>query len=453
MPTGLPGFLVGSYKRYKSDTNQFLEWLDRTAKECSPPVEPVKIKPSMTPSAKKKARRHWEEKTPVHMKPLPTDKVALSHFITLARVIADSGRQIKVPRLVAVLISRAIALRKQCSAWFLKHGKRDTGANKGHAHFVAVLEKVLRILEEPLSRSEASQDQERLSKNMPKGGIDKLANRFSVLDLDEAEEQEEEVEKIAEEGSEPSKPAAKTTGMVDVDVFDDTEHAEKEEAVFAVFCLFEDLRKLRDFIKQIWQDYKDEKIDLVSAAVTTNTAIDIARQSSEEFLDKNRPAVRLLRKEMPTDDNNLASLFFNFVGKQIGVEPWMQSRNAPWNVGLDEVADYCFLPPISLLVTYTQSVRTPGGDIPTYNKGWAYELVSEVERKDMNPEQRWKEDMEIVLRSMTGFAFLGKGSLPVPGQDELMRGLRRMEQNGATPFWLAFALQSECLSNIRIHMY
>ena len=116
MPAGLPGFLVGSYKRYKSDTNQFLEWLDRTAKECSPPVKEVKFKPSMSQAAKKKVRRQWKEKTPVHMRPLPTDKVALSHFVTLARIIADSGRQIRVPRLVAVLISRAIALRKQCSA-------------------------------------------------------------------------------------------------------------------------------------------------------------------------------------------------------------------------------------------------------------------------------------------------------------------------------------------------
>ena len=66
----------------------------------------------------------------------------------------------------------------------------------------------------------------------------------------------------------------------DVDVFDDTENAEtakREEAIFAAFCLFEDLRKLRNFVKQIWQDYKERKIDLISAAVTTNTAIDIAR--------------------------------------------------------------------------------------------------------------------------------------------------------------------------------
>ena len=152
MSVGLPKFLVGSYKRYKSDTNQFLEWLDRTAKECSPPVETPKLKPNMSQYAKRKAKKNAAEKTPVHKKPLPTDKVALSHFVTLAKVIADSGRQIRVPRLVAVLISRAIALRKRCSAWFLKHGKGETEANSGHTHFVAVLEEVLHILEEPFSR-------------------------------------------------------------------------------------------------------------------------------------------------------------------------------------------------------------------------------------------------------------------------------------------------------------
>ena len=107
---------------------------------------------------------------------------------------------------------------------------------------------------------------------------------------------------------------------------------------------------------------------------------------------------------------------------------------------LDELADYCFVPPLTLLATYSREVRTPG-EIPTYNKGWAYQRVSEMDRKDMSPQQRWKEDQEIVLRSLTAFAFLGQGSQLMPAQDELMRGLRRMEKTGETPFWLAFALQ------------
>ena len=318
-----------------------------------------------------------------------------------------------------------------------------------------MLEEVLQILEEPFSRSEASQERKNSNK-ASEDGIDALVNRFSVLDLEEAEEPDVDGQKVAEESTEPSKPAVKASQKANVDVFDDTERAEngeREEAIFAVFCLFEDLRKLRDFIKQIWQDYKEQKIDLVSAAVTTNTAIDIARQSSEDFLDKHRVAIRLLKKEMPSDDSNLAFLFYNFVGMQLSVEPWETSRkNASWNVKLDEVADYCFLPSCTLLMIYVQGVRTPG-DIPTYNKGWAYDRVSEMDRKDMSSAERWKEDQEISLSSFTSFAFLGKGSLPVPGQDELTKGLRKMEQSGATPFWLAFAMQSEYLWNFGIHMY
>ena len=159
---------------------------------------------------------------------------------------------------------------------------------------------------------------------------------------------------------------------------------------------------------------------------------------------------------MPSDDDNLAGLFFNFVAMQTGIQVWVdasrESRNAPWNEELDELADYCYLPAFALLGTYSQNIRTPG-ETPTYNKGWAYQDVSEMDRKDMSPEQRWKEDQEIVLRSLTAFAFIGQNSLPVPRQDEFMRGLRRMERSGEVPFWLTFALQGEHLSQFEMQMH
>ena len=463
MPLTLPKFLFGSYKQYKSDTNQFLEWLDRTAKECSPPVEqPKPNTKGKTPAAKRKAKRIVEANTPSHMKPLPTGgKVPLSHFVALARVVADSGRNIRVPRLVAVMISRAIALRKQCSAWFHKHAKGESRVNRAHTHFVVVLEEVLHILKaHPSDPAGASQEQKEASNGKPVDEVEALENRFAVLDLEEAEESEKEEKEGGEASASPPNPPAEASQKPDVDVYDDAEDDEegkREEAIFAVYCLFEDMRKLRDFIKQIWQDYKQEKVDLISAALTTNTAIDLARQSSEEFIEKNREPIARLRKELPSPDTNLAAVYYNAVGRRMGINPFpdqsLPMKNPPpWDMRLADLADYCYVPTFSLLTVYCQQVRNPGS-VSTYNKGWAYDYNPDVNRSRLSPGQRWAEDMEIVLRSLANFSFLGKGNQPVPGQDELTRGLRKMEQTGNAPFWLTFATQSQYLPDFEMQIY
>jgi hypothetical protein len=54
---------------------------------------------------------------------------------------------------------------------------------------------------------------------------------------------------------------------------------------FDVFCFFEDLHRIQDFLKETWNDYKEYKIDLITAVIITNAAIDIVRRLEESLVE------------------------------------------------------------------------------------------------------------------------------------------------------------------------
>ena len=384
----LPKFLIDSYKRYKSDTSRFLEWLEQTARDCDPdsqPVETLKTGPAMTKSQKKKTKKRIAANKPADLKALPKAGTPLSHFVTLANAIVDSKRDVKAPPLIAALISRAIALRKRCSAWFSTNAKAEATSNKGHSHFVSVLEDVVQILGIPSSSVGDDDKQEELAGDKPGEDIETLGNRFSVLEFEEAREDETVAASAKKTGS-----AAQVSQKADAEVFDDTddevEDSELDEAMFAAFCLLEDLRNLRNFISQIWEDYRENKVDLMSTAVTTNTAIDIARQSSEEFLERNATYITRLKKRLSTTDNEMSAIFFYAACMQRGEDQVKLTQSSvPYNPNLADVAELCYFPTCVMLNEFRNKVRK-AGSLLTFKSSYFCTYNASLDRSNMDAE-------------------------------------------------------------------
>lgn len=57
----------------------------------------------------------------------------------------------------------------------------------------------------------------------------------------------------------------------------------QQEMFFAAYCLFADLNQIRTYIQGLWTSYKVGKLDLFSASVITNTAIELGRRSQADF--------------------------------------------------------------------------------------------------------------------------------------------------------------------------
>ncbi|KAK4547201.1 hypothetical protein LTR36_001422 [Oleoguttula mirabilis] len=58
----------------------------------------------------------------------------------------------------------------------------------------------------------------------------------------------------------------------------------QEDLTFMVYCFFEDMHQIQEFIMGTWQEYKDGKVDLVTASVTTNAAIDLVKRIEEDII-------------------------------------------------------------------------------------------------------------------------------------------------------------------------
>lgn len=179
---------------------------------------------------------------------------------------------------------RAVSLRSRCSSWFKAKlgGEEKIQQDAAHAHFIQALEEILETLEATSDVKPASSKASPSSAAAPNGGAasssdaaNVLGSRFASLDVEDYE---------SDGGSEAPPLTRGTSAASSVHNFDiDDGLDDFEEKLFQIYCLFEDLEKIRDFLKQTWKDYVNNKIDIMAASITTNTAIDLAREQCDEF--------------------------------------------------------------------------------------------------------------------------------------------------------------------------
>ena len=412
----LPQFILGSYKRYKSDTNRFTAWLEETAKACGGNSEELRqsqdTKPTKSGSKDQATTKY---------------KVPLSQFTALARVIANAKPSVKIPHHIIGIAQRAITARKRCAAWFRKQVGADPASlsNKGHSHFIDILEQVLDILGVSAAKTTESQPT-KASKPVDKEAskLNDTANQFSALSLDELEENDY----LGRAGTPEQKPKEAAQDMsyeLDEDYEDDL-----GERIFAAFCLFEDLQRMRDFIRQTWSIYRTSKIDLMSASVTTNTALGLARQATEDY-----------DKLYPDDSgNSLVELMYRTACILRGENPRLrQSPGDPYNMALADISEWCYLNTHVLLDSFCDVVKP--GSIPSYKRGYFGVYDPGQDRSKKSPREKFIEDKIVLLQALPDFAFLGELGIPLAMEDEITEGLKKMMKTKDIPLCLTFAAQ------------
>lgn len=62
-----------------------------------------------------------------------------------------------------------------------------------------------------------------------------------------------------------------------------------ESAIIDLLIFYADMHDVRDYIKALWVDYRDGKQDLVTAAVTSNTALELMRLAHDEMVKQTMP--------------------------------------------------------------------------------------------------------------------------------------------------------------------
>ncbi|CZR52825.1 uncharacterized protein PAC_02702 [Phialocephala subalpina] len=307
----LPAFHFDTYKRSKFDQSRFTSWLGDAARKCGyfgrgresstkPPHE----------SNKKGGKKTIE--TP------STTFLDLQDLLLLAQAVADSGSQIP-----------------------LIGDEQHKASNGSHRHTINILEQVLEILL-PRSAAEAEQKSKAspvIVDNMGHKVSIELANSFEGLDVEDPPSGLEDF--VDEHKAVKKKP---TSSEYTYELKDDPADFSTE-----IFYFFHDLNKIRTYLKQLWKDYQDGKVELPTASIATDTAIEMVQRNEREFL---KSMERYARKETIKGYETTAVLLWYIVCESHGLQ-----GNEFTDPEVCDVAEDLYMPIFSHLKRYLVKLR------------------------------------------------------------------------------------------------
>ncbi|KAJ5365148.1 hypothetical protein N7517_008034 [Penicillium concentricum] len=397
----LTDFLTSQYLQYKTDT----DIADGPGKKAKP-----------TGRLKGKARK--AAKAPP--KSTPTNDsihkqkytIAVKQFTPFAEHIARYNNK---PPIGPMEVSRSFSLALDNEA-----------TQESHGFLVEVLERVRETLPPLMPKRQA--DTSGFGKEEKS-----LANRFENLEL------EEQLEAFlnAPDASKPAVPET-TTGpsTTDMKAKADLEAEmapERRDIMFMFHLLSQDANTSRDIIENTWKGYKEGVWDLVSASITTNTAIDLLRRMEEEM----KPAL-----DKPGSGEKLLEASYIARCKQLSDPHYEESPGDGFNLKIYSQTQDLLILPWRLLRDFTTTAATCDmHNPPTYEPATygIYDPESDPETK--SARERFVEDKQILGEAFPEFYILALHTTENFAEDELTRGLKLAFCNKEHPFWLVFAVQ------------
>ncbi|KAL4744107.1 hypothetical protein BDV11DRAFT_201525 [Aspergillus similis] len=405
----LPEFLQGSYARYKADTNTFATWLLETANRCG--YQPSSLLASV-PTTK-------TDTDPLHY------SVTTKDLQKLAEVIASSA--LTVPKSVLTIAKRAIKLRKVVTSWFL--GQGDPTNNKRHAHFITALEQICETLEWKTNRAprpDAKQPPPTPEAPSDDADANRFLNKFAVLTVEEPQDTAQTESTPAE-----SKKIVKVTVVEE----DDNETADSYLGLlfFKTLCLLQDLKNMRRFISITWSEYRDQKIDLMNAAIVTDSALQLARELVEEVEAD-------WRTSLTGEKDNVQNIVYNYAVLTRGISATPSTEiGLPYSKNMVDIADWCYVPTKVLLESFADVLQV--NHQPVFKKGFFGTYDPKMDREQMSLGQKFNEDQIIFFSILPEFCMVERFKIQMPAQDAITRGLVEFVKTKRVTLWLCFASQ------------
>ncbi|EED24643.1 conserved hypothetical protein [Talaromyces stipitatus ATCC 10500] len=403
----LPEFLHSSYARYKADTNTFATWLLETASQCG--YQPPTLSGTV-PTAKKGRRKGKNDDSnaaPLHYSATTKD------LQKLAEVVAGSA--LTVPKSILTIAKRAIKLRKAVTCWFL--GQGDSTNNERHAHFITALEQICETLEWKTNQPSKPDSKQPPPTSKPQSDdtdADRFLNKFAVLTVEEPQNTAQ---------TQPTPTESKKVVKVTVVEEDDNEEADS----------FFDLKNMRSFISITWSEYRDKKIDLMNAAVVTDSALQLARDLVREVEADWRTSLTGKRDDVQNIVYNLAVFT-----RGISVTPSTEI-GLPYNKNMADIAEWCYVPTKVLLESFADVLQA--NHQPVFKKGYFGTYNPKAHRELMSLGEKFNEDKIILLSILPEFCLIDTFKIQMPTEDAITRGLSEFAKTKRVTLWLCFASQ------------
>ncbi|KAH7210118.1 hypothetical protein DER44DRAFT_775059, partial [Fusarium oxysporum] len=273
--------------------------------------------------------------------------IAVKDFIPLAKFFLASKPLIPIPPSFVETLDQVLYVQARFGAQMIDHRmKPSTQSDATHSFFVGILEKAR----------------------------DDLGNRFSGLKIYISSPELLDFTDI-------ERPK---NAQGDDTIYEAEPETSLEDALVPFTIMMNDLNQIRSYIEWIWFNYRDGYFDLASAAVSTNTGINLARNLIDQVL----PIIK--------DHGSACTILEKF---SFDIVAWGPAGE---NEDIYEVADKTYLNASLLL------------------GGLARIILSEF------------------LTEAVTLAWLVPNS---PVEDEFIRGIRELDTTGTIPFHLVYATQ------------
>lgn len=443
----LPGALFTTYRQYKEDTRQVVEWLAVTARTCGykPPATEVVV--TKAPKLKGRARKLARDAAASQAKQAQSDVassketiVKTREFFPMARTIADAvDSKVVIPLNILKTWRSCITARSTTAKWYeieADSGRDHDDSNEKHVYFIDVLKESLQMLVPVAKLQELDKNNFRLPKSSTTP-LEQVSNRYAHLEIQDIDE--DTYDKLPNVVVEPTK-SLQTNEPKGKFALDELE--EMSEYLFMLDCFMADVQNVREQLKQVWENYADAQIDLTTASVTTSIGIEMIKRAEADFLKIKHSYGETF------GDSPISMMWFGECCFRQGMKPPSQKPDRQFFVPMSawKEAQESYLHIFRFLQVYSNGTM-PGLEGPnrifaltrpayfgTYNP--------ELEYDELPPTRQYEQVAALVndmLVTVGGFVMLAES----PNDDMLMSGIAYLQQNQISPpFWLCFAVQN-----------
>lgn len=487
----IPSPLIATYQQYTADSDTVVAWLVKTAVICgystdlltNQPASEQNVAQKVEPKVKRKVKRKVgrrkgkarrlakgkarklakskarklargkarklakqasykipSDSNTSGMKPevvpeRPKCFISMGDLVVLAEwIVVDSTKAcIEVPTGFVFVLDRAISVRKTFCKWYGYSSENDDAdsdpesrANQRHDNLVSVLEKIREILQPRMSPKIPKEPLVQPIEKMPTLSEIHTLDNNHIFNLHES---------LAEELFEPFLNTEPVTAGQDPSSISQVEYRlgrvlDLDEAVFAFRCLFHDFHVIRIYLQQVWGSYKQGTTDLVAASITTNTAIDLARELQEGFTEV-----------FPSQANfvNDVNSFYLVTCSNDNYDP--EFRACPddeMNFEAYEYVEPLLFPTLEILASFNDHLEE--GNLPSFT-GHCEWYDPRNPREWMLPKWKFREDKALLFKVLPEFCVVAHADGNIPVEDAMTCGVREMMKEDYVPLLLIFATQ------------
>jgi hypothetical protein len=186
------------------------------------------------------------------------------------------------------------------------------------------------------------------------------------------------------------------------------------EAINAIVMFLGDMERTRVYLGGLWKDYKSGKIDLITASVTTNTAIDLLQ----------RPHDELMRRVMPVFGNDFQRMIIMTFGVLRGHTSDRLDTDLPnfdlvddQDIELGKIYDFMMLPLVQVFVDLADKINSGAQPFPNSGQYGKYDPNADFSK--LSFRSRWQQYYILLSKMFPNICFL---LMAVGGDDQVKYG-------------------------------